>query len=65
MFMIAPSTKDILEEVKIEFGIPKRHYLIEIDEDDAKVFHKNAQREGIPDSALVSKFLREQLVETK
>ncbi len=57
--------KDVLEEVKMKVDIQKRRYLIEIDEDIAKVLHKNAQRKGIPDSALASEILRKQLVGMK
>jgi len=32
--------KDVLEEVKMEVDIRKRHYLVEMDKDVAKVLHK-------------------------
>jgi len=57
--------KHLLEEVKMEVDIQKRHYLIEIDKDTAKVLHENAQRKGISASSLASEILQKQLVGMK
>jgi len=57
--------KDMLEEVKMEVDIRKRHYLIEMDKDIAEVLHKKAQKKGIPDSALASELLQKQLIGMK
>jgi len=57
--------KDILEEVKMEVDIRKRHYLVEMDKDVAKVLHKKAKKKGVPDSVLASELLQKQLVGMK
>lgn len=57
--------KDVLEEVKMKVDIQKRHYLIEIDKDIAKVLYKSAQKKGIPASAFANEILQKQLIKMK
>ena len=57
--------RHLLEEVEMKVDIQKRHYLIEIDKDIAKVLHENAQRKGISASSLASEFLQKQLARMK
>ncbi len=41
--------KHLLEEVKMEIDIRKRHYLVELNTEAAKVFCENAMKKGILD----------------
>ena len=56
---------DVLEDVEMNVGIKRRHYLIEIDKKISEVLHKNAQMEGISDSVFASKLLQKELVKMK
>ena len=56
---------EYLEKVEMEVDIKKKHYLIEIDSDIAKVLKKNAVKKGIPEQELASELLQKQLVEIK
>ena len=49
----------------MKVDIQKRHYLIKIDKDTAKVLHENAQRKGISANSLASEFLQKQLARMK
>ena len=49
----------------VEVDIPKRHFLVELDEEFSLILHRNAQRLGIPNSAFASRLLRNELVKMK
>ena len=53
---------DILEEVEIKVDIQKRHYLIELDENSAKLLQEDASKKGISAGRLASKLVKKELV---
>jgi CopG antitoxin of type II toxin-antitoxin system len=53
---------DILEEVEIKVDIQKRHYLIELDENSARLLQDDASKKGISASHLASKLVKKELV---
>lgn len=53
---------DILEDVEIKVDIQTRHYLIELDENSARLLQENASKKGISASHLTSKLVKKKLV---
>ena len=52
---------DILEEVEIKVDLQKRHYLIELDEDSAKLLQEDAKEKGVSADYLASKLVEKEL----
>ena len=53
---------DILEEVEITVDIQKRHYLIELDVNSARLLQEDASKKGISPSHLASRLIKKKLV---
>jgi len=53
---------DILEEVEIKVDIQKRHYLIELDENSARLLQEDASKKGISASHLASRLVKKSLL---
>ncbi len=56
---------DELEEVEISVDIKKRHYLIEVDTNTAKLLQESARKKGIPVGSLANELIRKQLAEAE
>ena len=54
----------VLEEVDVEVDIQKRHYLIELDQDTAKLLQERALKEHMSPTNLASNLLHRDLAET-
>ncbi len=52
---------DILEEVEIKVDLQKRHYLIELDEDSARLLQEDAKKKGVSADYLASKLVEKEL----
>jgi len=52
---------DILEEVEITVDVQKRHYLIELDENSARLLQEDAKKKGVSADNLASKLVEKQL----
>jgi len=53
---------DVLEDVKVEVDLQKKHYLIEIDKNSAQLLQEHAREKGVSASNLASEILEKQLV---
>lgn len=54
---------DNLEEIEMEVDVQKRHYLIEVDMNIAKILQESASKKGISASSLANEILQKQLAE--
>ena len=54
--------KDVLEEVEVKVDLQKRHYLVELDNNIAKVLQEKARKKGVPANHLASELLQKQLI---
>jgi len=52
---------DILEEVEIKVDLQKRHYLIELDENNARLLLEDAKKKGVSADHLASKLVEKEL----
>jgi hypothetical protein len=52
---------DILEEVEITVDVQKRHYLIELDENSARLLQEDAKKKGVSADNLASKLVEKEL----
>ena len=51
---------DILEEVEITVDVQKRHYLIELDENSARLLQEDAKKKGVSADNLASKLVEKE-----